>query len=416
MKEEPVASAFDAVRGFYEQAAERLGLELSLREALATPAREITVQLRVPTDFGGFRVFGGWRVQYNNARGPYKGGIRFHEDVSLDEIRTFAALMTWKTALMNIPFGGAKGGVRVDPKALSDPELERLSRGYMRAIADVIGPQVDVPAPDVNTTPQIMGWMADEYSRKYGPNPAVITGKPVVLGGSLGRDAATGRGSAICLERLVKARGWRREETPIAVQGYGNAGSWLAVILQEMGYPIVAVSDSRGAVFAEHGLPALEVLRHKAESGSVVDFPGAETLPGEEIVGLDCAVLALAALEESVDESNADRIKAQVIVETANYPITPEGDETLADRGVTVVPDILASGGGVAVSYLEWVQDLQREQWPESRVNARLSELMAASTDQVVARSEEEGLTLREAAYILGVGRVAEAEVARGFR
>jgi glutamate dehydrogenase (NAD(P)+) len=412
-----VGSAFEAVRGFYEQAAERLGLELSLREALATPAREITVSLRVPTDFGGFRVFHGWRVQYNDARGPYKGGIRFHDEVSLDEIRTFAALMTWKTALMNIPFGGAKGGVRVDPKALSEAELERLSRAYMRAIADSIGPQVDVPAPDVNTTPQIMGWMADEYSRKYGPNPAVITGKPVVLGGSLGRDAATGRGSAICLERLVKARGWRREDTPVAVQGYGNAGSWLAIILQDLGYPIVAVSDSRGTVLADGGLPAADVLEHKQQTGSVVDFSGGKTIPGDDILGLDCAVLALAALEEAIDgEGNADRVKAQVIVETANYPVTPEADETLAERGIAVVPDILASGGGVAVSYLEWVQDLQRESWPEDRVNHRLTELMGAATDQVVARAEDEGISLREAAYLIGVGRVAEAEVARGFR
>jgi glutamate dehydrogenase (NAD(P)+) len=412
-----MASAFNAVRGFFEQAAERLGLELSLREALSTPAREITVQLRVPTDYGGFKVFRGWRVQFNNARGPFKGGIRFHESVSLDEIRTFAVLMTWKTALMNIPFGGAKGGVQVDPKLLSEAELERLSRAYMRGIADAIGPQVDVPAPDVNTTPQIMGWMADEYSRKYGPNPAVITGKPVVLGGSLGRDAATGRGSAICLERLVKARGWRREDTPVAVQGYGNAGSWLAVILEDLGYPIVAVSDSRGAVVADHGLSAREVLEHKGNTGSVVDFPGTETISGEDVVGLDCAVLVLAALEEAVDGGGgADRVKAQVVVETANYPVTPAADDILSDRGVAVVPDILASGGGVAVSYLEWVQDLQRESWPEDRVNARLAELMGAATDQVVARAEAEGITLREAAYLIGVGRVAEAEVARGFR
>src|SRR5918996_3958850 len=246
-------SPFEAVGGFYEAAAERLGLELSLREALATPARELTVQVRVPMDFGGFKVFGGYRVQYNNARGPYKGGIRFHEGVSLDEIRTFAALMTWKTALMNIPFGGAKGGVRVDPKLLSEAELERLSRAYMRAIADVIGAPVDVPAPDVHTTPQIMAWMADEYSRRYGPEPAVITGKPVVVGGSLGRDAATGRGAAICLDLIVESRGWTREDTTVAIEGYGNAGSWLAIILQELGYPVVAVSDSKGAVVSTRG-------------------------------------------------------------------------------------------------------------------------------------------------------------------
>jgi glutamate dehydrogenase (NAD(P)+) len=411
-----LGSAFDAVRGFYERAAEELRLELSLREALATPHREVTVQLRVPTDFGGFKVFTGWRVQYNNARGPYKGGIRFHRDVSIDEIRTFAALMTWKTALMNIPFGGAKGGVRVDPKVLSEGELERLARAYMRGIADAIGPHVDVPAPDVNTTPQIMGWMADEYARKYGPNPAVITGKPVVLGGSLGRDAATGRGSLICLERLVKARGWRREDTPVAIQGYGNAGSWLAILAQELGYPIVAVSDSSGAVVSDRGLPAAEVLEHKQRTGSVAEFPGVETMPCEDIVGLDCAVLALAALEESVADGNADRVKAQVVLETANYPVTPEADEILEDRGVAVVPDILASGGGVAVSYLEWVQDLQRESWPEDRVNDRLEVLMGEATDEVLSRAEAEGRSLREAAYLIGVGRVAEAEIARGFR
>jgi glutamate dehydrogenase (NAD(P)+) len=411
-----MSSAFDAVRGFYERAAEELRLELSLREALATPNREVTVQLRVPTDFGGFKVFTGWRVQYNNARGPYKGGIRFHADVSIDEIRTFAALMTWKTALMNIPFGGAKGGVRVDPKALSEGELERLARAYMRGIADAIGPHVDIPAPDVNTTPQIMGWMADEYARKYGPNPAVITGKPVVLGGSLGRDAATGRGSLICLERLVRARGWQREDTRVAVQGYGNAGSWLAILLQELGYPIVAVSDSRGAVVSDRGLPAAEVLAHKQRTGSVAGFPEAETMDIDDIVGIDCSVLALAALEEAVHEGNADRLKAQVVVETANYPVTPEADSILEDRGVTVLPDILASGGGVAVSYLEWVQDLQRESWPEERVNSRLEELMGAATDEVVGRAEQEGRSLREAAYLVGVGRVVEAEVARGFR
>jgi glutamate dehydrogenase (NAD(P)+) len=411
-----VTSAYEAVRGFYERAAEQLGLELSLREALATPAREVSTQVRVPMDGGGFKVFRGFRVQHNNARGPFKGGLRFHSSVSLDEIRCFAMLMTWKTALMNIPFGGAKGGVQVDPKLLSEAELERLSRAYMRTIADVIGPQVDVPAPDVNTTPRIMGWMADEYSRRYGPNPAVITGKPVVLGGSLGRDAATGRGSAICLERLVKARGWRREDTPVAVQGYGNAGSWLAIILDELGYPVVAVSDSGGTLISRYGLKPPAVLKHKQETGSVVGFPDGETVECSDIFSTDCVVLALAALEESITSANADRIKAQVVVETANYPITPDADPILADRGVQVVPDILASGGGVAVSYLEWVQDLQREQWLEDRVNDRLAELMGAATDQVLNRAESSALSLREAAYLIGVERVAEAEIARGFR
>jgi len=411
-----VTSAYEAVRGFYEKAAASLNLELSLREAMATAAREVSVQVRVPMDGGGFKVFKGYRVQHNNARGPFKGGLRYHPLVSLDEIRCFAMLMTWKCALMSIPFGGAKGGVQVDPKVLSEAELERLSRSFMRSIAEVIGPQVDVPAPDVNTTPQIMAWMADEYSRRYGPNPAVITGKPVVVGGSLGRDAATGRGSAICLDRLTKARNWRREEVSVAIQGYGNAGSWLAVILHEMGYPIIAVSDSRGGILNQKGLNPKVVLAHKKETGSVVDFPGAETIDGDDIIRIDCSVLTLAALEEALTGPNADGVKAQVVLETGNYPVTPEADPVLHERGITVVPDILASGGGVAVSYLEWVQDLQREQWAEERVNARLAELMGAATDQVLTRAESDGLSLRDAAYLIGVERVAEAEIARGFR
>jgi glutamate dehydrogenase (NAD(P)+) len=411
-----MGSAFQAVRGHFERAAEQLGLELSLREALATPDREVTVQLRVPMDGGGFKVFKGFRVQYNNARGPYKGGIRFHASVALDEIRTFAALMTWKTALMNIPFGGGKGGVQTDPKLLSDAELERLSRAYLRAIADIIGPQVDVPAPDVNTTPRIMGWMADEYARRFGPNPAAITGKPIVLGGSHGRDAATGRGTAICLERLIKTRGWRREDTSLAIQGFGNAGSWLARIAHDLGYPVVAVSDSSGGVMAPGGLPVPELVEHKRTTGSVAGFPDTEPLTCDDLIDVDCVVLTLAALEEAVSGANVERVKAQVVMETANYPVTPDADPALAERGITVVPDILASGGGVAVSYLEWVQDLQREQWTEDRVDARLDEVMGTATDQVMTRAESEGMSLREAAYVIAVSRVAEAEVARGFR
>jgi glutamate dehydrogenase (NAD(P)+) len=411
-----MSSAFEAVRGFYEQAAEQLQLELSLREALATPTREVTVQVRVPMDGGGFKVFKGYRVQYNNARGPYKGGLRFHPIVSLDEIRCFAALMTWKTAIMNIPFGGGKGGVQVEPKLLSEAELERLSRAFMRSIADVIGPTVDVPAPDVNTNPQIMGWMADEYSRRYGPNPAVITGKPISVGGSLGRESATGRGALICLDQVVRARGWRRDETTLAIEGYGNAGSWLAVLAAELGYPIVAVSDSKGGIHSSEGLNPEKVLVHKHETGSVIDFEGAETISNEGIFSVDCTVFVPAALDESINERTVGQIRAQVILEEANYPVTTEADRILADRGVTVVPDILASGGGVAVSYLEWVQDLQREQWMEDRVNGRLEDLMETATAQVLARAEEEGKSLREAAYLMAVERVAEAEKARGYR
>jgi glutamate dehydrogenase/leucine dehydrogenase len=411
-----VTSAFEAVRENFEEAAERLELELSLREALATPTREILVQVRVPMDGGGFKVFRGYRVQYNNARGPYKGGLRFHPDVSLDDVRCLASLMTWKTALMNIPFGGGKGGVQVEPKLLSSGELERLSRAFMRAIADVIGPNVDVPAPDVNTTPQIMGWMADEYSRRYGPHPAVITGKPISVGGSLGRDAATGRGALICLDHVVRAKGWDRGAMTMAIEGYGNAGSWLAVLADDLGYPIVAVSDSKGGVYDPAGLDPRAVLKHKKETGTVVGFEGAETINREDIFGIECAVFVPAAMDESVNTDTVGRIRTKVILEEANYPVTRDAEPVLDDQGVLIIPDILASGGGVAVSYLEWVQDLQREAWTEGRVNARLEEIMDISTGQVLARAEAEGLSLRQAAYLIGVERVAEAENARGYR
>lgn len=411
-----MTSAFEAVRGYFEEAAEQLNLELSLREALSTPTREITVQVRVPMDGGGFRVFMGWRVQHNNARGPYKGGIRFHPTVSLDEIRSFAILMTWKSALMNVPFGGGKGGVKVDPRLLSGGELERLSRTYLRAIGDVIGPNVDVPAPDVNTNPMIMGWMSDEYARRFGPNPAAITGKPIAMGGSLGRDSATGRGAVICLDAVVRSKGWLREETSLAIEGYGNAGSWLAVLAAELGYPIVAVSDSKGAIHSPEGLHPEKVLGHKAETGSVTGFEGAETMETEDIFDVPCRVFVPAALDLSIVEARAARIPAEVILEVANHPVTVEAEPILTDRGVVVIPDILSSGGGVAVSYLEWVQDLQREAWPEERVNSRLSELMEAATGQVLARAGAESITLREAAYLIGVQRVAEAEMARGYQ
>ena len=411
-----MGSEFEAVRGFFEHAADRLALDPSIRKALAAPAREIAVQVKVPMDAGGFDVFHGYRVQYNDARGPYKGGIRFHPNVSLDEVRCFAALMTWKTALMNIPFGGGKGGVQVDPKLLSEGELERLSRAFIRGIGDVIGPNVDVPAPDVNTTPQIMAWMADEYARKFGPTPAVITGKPIAVGGSLGRDAATGRGAAISLDTFVRSHRYDREATSVAIQGFGNAGSWLAVILTEMGYPVVAVSDTKGGIVSFGGLPARAVVEHKRETGSVIGFEGAETITGEEIFGLGCSVLAVAALDESITEDNALDVKAGTILEVANHPVTPEAEAILLDRGTTLVPDILSSGGGVAVSYLEWVQNIQRETWAEERVNTALTHIMRTATEDVIGRAEAEELSLREAAYLIGVSRVAEAEVARGYR
>lgn len=406
---------FGAVTSFFNQAADRIGLDDATRRVLETPRREVAVQVRVPMDDGSLEIYEGWRVQYNAARGPFKGGLRFHPNASLDEFRCFAALMTWKTALLDVPFGGAKGGVRLDPKLLSEGELQRLCRAFFAAIDMVVGPRRDIPAPDVNTGPREMAWMYDEYSRIHGDSPGVITGKPVALGGSLGRDAATGRGALLCLDRIAHHRGWTRERIRLAVEGYGNAGSWFAVLAHNLGYQVVAVSDSKGAIHTPEGLHPRDVLQHKRETGSVVGFKHADTIEGADVVALDCDVLVPAALEESIRADNVGRIQANLVLELANYPTTPEADKALTSRGVTVVPDILGSAGGVTVSYLEWAQNIQSERWSEGRVNHRLQELMEAATDAVMDRANRNAITHRAAAYEIAVERVAEAGRIRGW-
>lgn len=408
--------AYEAVQGFFEASAGRLGLDDSIRTLLDSHQRQTEVQVRVPMDDGEIRTFPGWRIQHNNARGPFKGGLRFHDTVSLDEFRCFSALMTWKCSLLDIPYGGGKGGVKVDPKLLSEGELERLSRSFLREIAPVIGPRIDIPAPDVNTGPREMAWMVDEYQRVTGDGDAlaVLTGKPVALGGSLGREQATGRGGLICLDRIAHHRGWSRDRIGIAVEGFGNAASWFSILATQLGYRIVAVSDSRGAIHNPEGLDPRAVLEHKRETGSVVGFKHADVLAGEDLIGVECEVLVPAAMEEHIREDNAAIVKGNLVLEVANYPTTPGADDHLKSRGVTVIPDILASAGGVVVSYLEWVQNLQRESWTEDRVNQRLAELMNQATDRVLARANEKGVTHREAAYEVAVERVAEAERLRG--
>jgi glutamate dehydrogenase/leucine dehydrogenase len=409
-------NADQAVHGFFHASAERLGLEDSLRMMLDTHQRQTEVQVRVPMDDGNVRIFPGWRIQHNNARGPFKGGLRFHPAVSVDDFRCFAALMTWKCALLDIPYGGGKGGVRVDSKAMSEAELERLSRSFIREIAMVIGPHIDIPAPDVNTGPREMGWMIDEYQRVTGDGEAfaVLTGKPIALGGSLGREQATGRGGLFCLDRIAHHRGWTRDKIRIAVEGYGNASSWFSILATQLGYRIVAVSDSRGGIANPEGLDPRAVLEHKRQTGSVVGFKHADDIGGEDVIGVDCEVLVPAAMEEHIREDNADLVRANLVLEVANYPTTPAADELLKTRGVTVIPDIVASAGGVVVSYLEWAQNLQREAWTEERVNHRLQDLMEDATDHVLARANEKGVTHREAAYEIAVDRVAEAERLRG--
>jgi glutamate dehydrogenase/leucine dehydrogenase len=405
---------YEAVQGFFDSSAERVSLEPWIRALLDTHRRQMTVQVRVMMDDGQVRTFEGYRVQHNNARGPYKGGLRFHENVSIDEIKCLAALMTWKCALLDIPFGGGKGGVTVDPKQLSLGERERLSRAFIREIAPIIGVYMDIPAPDVNTSSREMAWMYDEYSRMQGDTPGILTGKPVTLGGSLGREQATGRGAFLCLDRIAHHRGWTREKIRVAVEGYGNAGTWFAALATAAGYGIVAVSDSQGAIHNPEGLDPKAVLAHKRETGSVVDYKHADTIRGEDLVGIECEVLAPAALEENIRADNADRVIANLVLEIANHPTTPEADDMLKARGVTVIPDILGSAGGVVVSYLEWVQNLQRERWTEERVNSRLAGLMDSATDNVLAQANEKGITHREAAYDVAVARVAEAERLRG--
>jgi glutamate dehydrogenase/leucine dehydrogenase len=408
--------AFEAVQAFFETSAERLGLDDGLRALLQTHQRQTEVQVRATMDDGEFRTFPGWRIQHNNARGPYKGGLRFHPSVSVDEFQCFAALMTWKCALVDIPYGGGKGGVRVDPKRMSEGELERVSRSFIREIAPVIGPRIDIPAPDVNTGPREMAWMADEYRRVSGDGDALaaLTGKPIALGGSLGREQATGRGALFTLDRIAHHRGWSRDRIRIAVEGYGNAGWWFSTLATQVGYRIIGVSDSGGGIHNPEGLDPRAVLQHKRSTGSVVGFKNADIIDGEDVVGLDCEVLVPAAMEEHVREDNADSVRANLVLEVANYPITPKADVLLQERGVTVIPDILASAGGVVVSYLEWIQNLQRDAWSEDRVNQRLSEITNAATDRVLARANERGITHREAGYEIAVERVAEAERLRG--
>jgi glutamate dehydrogenase (NAD(P)+) len=398
-----------------KEAADRISLNGGLREALSTPFREIWVQVRFPMDDGSLGVFTGYRVQYNNARGPFKGGIRFHPLVSIDEIRCFAALMTWKTALADVPFGGGKGGVIVDPKMHSLAEIERLSRAYVRAIAPVIGPHEDVPAPDVNTNAQTMGWMFDEWASLAGYHPAVITGKPISVGGSLGREEATGRGALIVLDKIAEDRDLDRTDTRITVQGFGNAGSWFAKLAHQLGYPIVAVSDSKATITNPNGLDPIAIDQHKKETGSVADFPGAETHSPDDIIDVEAEVFVPAALEEAINEENCEQVKAKIVVEVANYPTSPGADRELAKRGVTVVPDILANAGGVTVSYFEWVQDLQSFFWSDDEIHQKLAVIMARAYDNVARRARENECDMRTAANMLAIGRVAEATTMRGI-
>jgi glutamate dehydrogenase/leucine dehydrogenase len=391
-----------------------LQLERGICEVLKQPQRVVQVSVPVRLDSGEIRVFTGYRVQHNNARGPFKGGIRYHPELTLGEVKALAMWMTWKCAVVNIPFGGAKGGLVCNPKELSRAELERLTRAYTSRIMDFIGPERDIPAPDVYTNAQVMAWIMDTYSAHLGyPTPAVVTGKPVEIGGAPGREAATGRGVAIVAKEAAER--FNLSCKCVAVQGFGNVGYHAAKFLHEMGYRIFAVSDSKGGIFSVSGLDPEAVLRHKHRHGSVLGFPGAKEITNEELLSLEVDILVPAALERVITSANADNVNAKMVVEGANGPVTPEADRILEERSIVVVPDILANAGGVTGSYFEWVQNRNGFYWDEERFNAELERVMSRSFTEVVERAESEDVSLRHAAYLLAVERVARVRELRGI-
>ena len=400
----------------FDLAADRLSLDPGLRRVLREPRRELTVHFPVHMDDGSVQVFTGFRVQHNLGRGPAKGGLRYHQDVSLDEIKALAMWMTWKCAVVGIPYGGGKGGVIVDPKKLSQKELEGLTRRFATEISIIIGPERDIPAPDVNTNAQTMAWIMDTYSMHVGYTvPGVITGKPIALGGSEGRNEATARGAVYCIVEAAAHVGMDLSRSTVAVQGFGNAGSIAARLIRHEGATVVAVSDSTGGIHNPNGLDIDRVIAWKKEHGTVQGFPGADDVTNAEVLEVDCDILIPAALENQITSRNADRIKARMIAEAANGPTTPEADEILYDRGVFLIPDILCNAGGVTVSYFEWVQDLNRDHWSEAIVNAKLKEIMVQAFHETLTISRKEEVNMRTGAYLLAVQRVADATAMRGL-
>ncbi len=393
-----------------------IGLNESVHSFLREPRRVLEVSIPVLMDSGAFKMFRGYRVQHNMSRGPGKGGIRFHPDVTLDEVKALAMWMTWKCALVNIPFGGAKGGVICDTKTMSRKELENLTRRYTSEIAIIIGPEKDIPAPDVYTTPQIMAWIMDTFSMQHGYSiPGVVTGKPIAIGGSLGRDKATARGCMYTVDEAMRVLEMPIEGARVAIQGFGNAGLHAAELMAQRGYTVVAVSDTGGGVANPDGLDVAKLIKHKEKSGSVSGFAGGEGLNNKEVLEYDCDVLVPAALEKVITAENAGRIKAKVVAEAANGPTLPEADAILHDRGIMVLPDILANAGGVTVSYFEWVQDLQANFWEEEEINDRLRRKMVRAFLETYEVADRRKLDMRQAAYAVAIARVAEATTVRGL-
>jgi glutamate dehydrogenase (NAD(P)+) len=406
-------SNYEIVNHWFDLACDRLGMADDVRAVLRSSYREVQVQIPIRLGDGRIHVFTGYRVQHNGARGPYKGGIRYHPDVDLDEVRALAALMSWKTAIANVPFGGAKGGVNVPVEELTRDDLQRITRSFIDKIEKILGPNRDIPAPDVNTNAQVMAWMMDQYGKHHGHTPACVTGKPIELEGSYGRESATGRGLVYLYREAAPALGLSPAGTRVVVQGFGNVGSWAARIMAQLGCTIVGVSDAYGAIRAEAGIDPAALHAHVRAGGKLAEFDGVEAITGEELLAIECEVLIPAALGGLIHQGNADSLNCRLVLEGANSPTTPAADEILAAKGITVIPDVMANAGGVVVSYFEWVQNLQHFRWDEREVNERLANVMRRAWREVNARAED--VPLRIAAYELGIERVVQAARTRGY-
>ncbi len=416
MEQVGISNPREIVDRNFKIAADRLGLTAEEQVLLKTPFRELKVEVPIRMDDGSLKVFSGYRVQHNGARGPAKGGIRYHPGVDLDEVGSLAEAMTWKTALANIPFGGAKGGVNCDPLEMSPPEVERVTRKFIARIHHILGPYRDIPAPDVNTNAQVMAWILDEYSSRYGYSPACVTGKPVELGGSLGRTQATGRGVMLVIREYMHDIGRAMKGLRVVIQGFGNVGSNAALLLEEEGCEIFAVADVYGGIVSSNSKPLAirDLVAHVKKTGSVIMFPGTQPIDNQDLLLLECDVLIPAALECVLNLDNAGQVKAKVVAEAANLPTTPEADEILARRNITVLPDILANVGGVIVSYFEWAQNLQQTFWTEQKVNEELYRYIQAAYREVAQLAAAEKIELKRAAYQIAIERVARAERLRG--
>jgi glutamate dehydrogenase (NAD(P)+) len=408
-------SDYEIVTHYFDDACERLGLPDDLREVLRTCYREMSVQIPVRLSDGKIHCFAGYRVQHNGARGPYKGGVRYHPEVDIDAVRALAMLMTWKTALVNIPFGGAKGGVDCPGDLLDQSELQKISRSFMDKVEKILGPTRDIMAPDLNTNAQIMAWMMDEYGKLNGYTPAIVTGKPVELEGSYGREAAVGRGLVYLFREAAPQLGLSPPDCTCVVQGFGNVGSWTALIMQQLGVKLVGVSNAQGAIRNDAGIDAAELHEFISKGGNINEYGKAEVISPDQLLEIECDVFVPAALGGMIHEGNVEVMRARMVLEGANSPTTPGADEILAEKGVYVIPDLLANAGGVVVSYFEWVQNLQHFRWDEREINDKLGTIMRRAFREVSTAAKERDLSLRVAAYELGIERVVAAARTRGY-